>query len=277
MVKKCMLMMAVAAGGVCAQMTPEFLQKNEIVRILDEGRQASIGQKILLYPVNRFGDLMDVLTFQFGFGFGLHANVHATRLAQAGVGGSAVSRLGWDGRRFGLCNDTKSELSVLAASAEYYKRQNAFGFFKDYDGTQRPWLYRDHRDYWGVGSEATIFILNAGWEFHVKEVPDLFLGILGVDYRHDDFPKPQRGHKKPKLSTADARRVKKVVLCPSRIVSDSMTRMATHNVIGSYFYRYPREVAAGRFGEFLVPLYKNPIMFARDLCCRHRWENDPLL
>jgi hypothetical protein len=28
---------------------------------------------------------------------------------------------------------------------------------------------------------------------------------------------------------------------------------------------------------FLVPLYKNPIMFARDLCCRHRWENDPLL
>jgi hypothetical protein len=27
----------------------------------------------------------------------------------------------------------------------------------------------------------------------------------------------------------------------------------------------------------LVPLYKNPIMFARDLCCRHRWENDPLL
>jgi hypothetical protein len=239
-----------AGGAVAEQPVPDFLKTSTGRKITDEGPAPSVGYKIVTYPVNRFADLMDVLSFQFGFGFGMHANVHATRLAQAGLGGAAVSRLGWDGRRFGLCNDTKSEVSLLAASAEYYKRQNAFGFFKDYDGSQRPWLYRDHRDYWGAGSEVTLAILNAGWEFHVKEVPDLFLGVLGIDYRHDDFPKPQRGHLKPKLDPADAKRIKKVVLCPSRVISDSMTRMATAQEVGAYFYRYPREVAAGRFGEF---------------------------
>ena len=239
----------ISFGGY-ADNTPVFLKQTGSAQINDEGPAPSLGYKIVTYPFNRLLDLMDVTSFQFGFGFGLHANYHMTRMAQAGLGSYATSRLGWDGRRLGLCNDTKAELSVLAASGEYYKRQNAFGTFKNYDGSQRPWIYRDHRDYWGVGAEATLFIVNAGWEFHIKEVPDLFLGIIGIDYRHDDFPKPQRGHRKPTLSSADAKQIKKIVLCPSRVVSDSMTRMATKNDVGAYFYRYPREVAAGRLGEF---------------------------
>ncbi len=233
-----------------ADPAPSFLTQPASVRINDEGPEPSVGYKIAAYPLNRFLDLMDVMSFQFGFGFGLHANVHMTRMAQAGAGSYAISKLGWDGRRAGLCNDTKAELSVLAASGEYYKRQNAFGTFKNYDGEQKPWLYRNHRDYWGAGTEATLFIFNAGWEFHIKEIPDLFLGMIGVDYRHDDFPKPQRGHRQPTLQAAEAKKIKKVVLCPSRVVSDSMTRMATRNAVGSYFYRYPREAAAGRLGEF---------------------------
>jgi hypothetical protein len=232
-----------------AEPVPVFL-KAESLKIRDEGPSPSVGYRIVTYPFNRVLDFADMLSFQFGFGFGLHGNVHVTRMAQAGAGGYAVSKLGFDGRRIGLCNDSKAETSVLAASAEYYKRQNAFGTFKDYTGEQRPWLYREHRDYWGIGQEMTLFIVNAGWEAHIKEAPDFLLGFLGVDYMHDDFPKPWSGHRRPKLAPADAARIKKVILCPSRVVHDSKTRMATDKDVGAYFYRYPREAAAGRMGEF---------------------------
>ena len=249
--KKIVFLTVALSAAVYAAPPPSFLKEKVPTKIVDEGTPLSTGCKILLYPVNRVLDVVDLLTFQFGFGFGMHGNAHATRFLQAGAGGAAVTKLGFDGRRMGLCNDTKGELSVLAASAEHYKRQNALGTFKDYTKKDRPWLYRDHRDYWGIGAELTMFILNLGAEVHIKEAPDLLLGIFGVDYRHDDFPKPHRGNRKMHLNPVDARKIKKIVICPSRVVSDSMTRMATKNTVGSYFYRYPREVAAGRFGEWI--------------------------
>ena len=249
--KKIVLLVFALTTVVYAAPPPSFLKEKGLTQIVDEGALPSLGLKIVLYPVNRVLDCVDMLTFQFGFGFGMHGNVHATRLLQVGAGGSAVSKLGFDGRRMGLCNDTKGEVSILAASAEHYKRQNAFGTFKDYAHSERPWMYRDHRDYWGIGAEITMFIMNLGAEAHIKEAPDFLLGFFGVDYMHDDFPKPKRGHEKPSLDSADARKIKKVVICPSRVISDSMTRMATKNEIGSYFYRYPREAVAGRFGEWV--------------------------
>lgn len=250
MLKKTVVVCLALSCAVCGAEPAGFLTEDDNVSIVDEGAAPSLGYRVLTYPLNRALDFMDMLTFQFGFGFGFHGNLHMTRALQAGVGGSAASKLGFDGRHIGLCNDTKAEASVLAASAEHYKRQNAFGTFKDYTEDLRPWLYRGHRDYWGIGTDITLFILNAGWELHVKEAPDFLLGFVGIDYMHDDFPKPRQGHSKPKLNPADAKRIKKVVLCPSRVVSDSMTRMATDKPVGAYYYRYTREVAAGRIGEF---------------------------
>lgn len=230
---------------------PECLAATGSPRISDEGSPPSLLYRFATYPVNRFGDFFDLFSIQFGFGFGLHGNFHMTRLAQLGLGGQAASKLGFDGRRVGLCNDSKAEASLLAASGEYYKRQNAFGTFKDYDSAKRPWLYREHRDYWGLGAEATLFIVNAGFELHPKEAPDLLLGIFTIDYRHDDYPKPQRGNLMPALNPAAAARIKKVLICPSRVISDSCTRMATTNAVGAYYHRYAGEVAAGKFGEFV--------------------------
>ncbi len=248
--KKIMLLVLALTTAVYAAPPPSFLKEKVPTKIIDEGRPLSLGKKIALYPVNRVLDLVDLLTFQFGFGFGLHANVHATRFLQAGLGATTTSKLGFDGRDVGLCNDTKAEISALCLSAERYKRQNAFGTFKDYTKKERPWLYRDHRDYWGIGEEITFFIFNLGYELHVKEAPDFLLGIFGVDYRHDDFPKPKRGNTKLNLHPTDARKIKKVVICPSRVISDSMTRMATENTVGSYFYRYSSEGYLGRLGEW---------------------------
>lgn len=228
---------------------PAFLTKPVSTEITDEGPPTPLGLKIVAYPFNRALDLIDTLTFQFGFGFGFHGNVHMTRALQAGAGGSAVSKLGFDGRDIGLCNDVKAEASVLAVSGEYYKRQNAFGTYENYDASKLPWLYRSHRDYFGLGAEFSVLIANLGFELHPKEGPDFLLGFLGIDYMHDDFPKARRGNTKPALHPVDAQKINKVVICCSRVVSDPLTRMATDKTAGAYYHRYPREKVLGRLGE----------------------------
>ena len=100
--------------------------------IRDEGDIPGIWAKIGYYPVNRLGDFLDMLSVQVGFGFGVHVNAHATRAAQVGFGGSAVSRFGFDGRQGGLCNESKGEFSLLPFTAEGFRRSNAFGGFTDY-------------------------------------------------------------------------------------------------------------------------------------------------
>lgn len=218
--------------------------------ITDEGPRIGTGGKIGYYPINRVLDLADVISAQIGFGFGLHVNAHATRALQFGAGGSAVSRTGLERRGIGVCTESKAELSLLMFSLESVRRTNAFGTYSSYSsGKDRPWLYTTHRDYWGIGVEATAAVINIGFELHPAELPDLLLGLAAVDLLHDDLPKRPLGELSNRLAAPEAKALKTVVVVPSRIIADPSLRIARADGLGVYFSRFGKEAAFGRLGS----------------------------
>lgn len=217
-------------------------------RITDEGPRAGVGAAIAYYPLNRFQDLMDVASLQVGFGFGLHANAHATRAVQFGAGASAVSRVGFEGRGIGLCNEAKGEFSLLMLSLERFSRRNALGTYDSYATSDLPWLHLKHRDYWGVGAEATAAIVNVGVELHPVELPDFLLGLVGVDFRGDDLPHRPLGEKTNRLRTPEAKAIRTIVVVPSRVVAEPTVRLARAEGLGVYYHRFPREARFGLLG-----------------------------
>ena len=221
--------------------------------IRDEGDIPGIWTKIACYPVNRGGDFMDMLSLQFGFGFGLHLNAHATRAAQVGFGGTAVSRFGFDGRQGGLCNESKGEFSLLPFTMESFRRSNAFGGFTDYSIPEdSATLYRLHRDYTGVGAEATAGIVNVGGEIHPVEVLDFVVGFLGFDLSSDDYPRPWDGNARLAMNAAAVAKIKRVVIVPSRVVADQRVRLEVPDGIGVYYDRFPAERYWGLLGALFV-------------------------
>ena len=241
------------SAALAAQQAPAWHETDRGRRITDEGPKPGIAAHIALYPVNRVLDLFDLVSFQFGFGFGVHANVHATRALQAGGGASAVSRLGNDRRGVGICNDAKAEISILPFSAEYFKRQNAFGTFHDYTpGRDLPWLYKKHRDYWGVGGDTTLVLVNVGLEGHLLEAPDAVLGFLGIDVLRDDWPKRSLVTRPVSLRAAAARGITRVVVVPSRVVAERSTHLERAHGLGVYYRRPAAQRFFGLLGSAAV-------------------------
>lgn len=220
-------------------------------KIHDEGKPLAFGWKVVLYPVNRFKDLLDIFTVQLGFGFGLHAKGHATKALQAGGGAAAITRLGIDQGDIGLANTAVAEIGFLPVNIQYYKRQNAFGTYSEYNSLHDlPWRYQRYQDYFSVGYEATAFILGFRLEGHLTEVADFLTGIIGFDGIHnDDFPKRWTGNKITHLKDLQRADVKRVVVVPSRVISEATTRMEREKGIGVYYRRMPNEFVIGSLGS----------------------------
>ena len=236
-----------AAGG-----TPWYQEDTDRV-IRDEGDIPGVWTKIACYPVNRLGDLLDIVSLQVGFGFGLHVNGHATRAMQVGFGGNAVSRFGFDGRQGGLCNESKGEFSLLPFTLESFRRTNAFGGFTDYSIPEdSATLYRLHRDYAGVGAEATAAIVNVGAEAHPLEVFDFVFGIFGMDLSGDDYPRAWDGNARISMDETAAAKIKRVVIVPSRVVDDKRIRLESAEGMGVYYNRFPAERYWGLLGTLCV-------------------------
>ncbi|MFW6161338.1 MAG: hypothetical protein ACODAJ_01135 [Planctomycetota bacterium] len=240
---------AVAAWG--GELVGPWAQADTGARITDEGPRAGTGAAIAYYPLNRVQDLMDVASLQVGFGFGLHANAHATRAVQFGAGASAVSRVGFEGRGVGLCNEAKAEFSLLMLTLEAFTRRNALGTYDSYSTSDLPWLYLKHRDYWGVGAEATAAVVNVGVELHPVELPDFLLGLAAVDFRGDDMPHRPLGEGTNRLRTPEAKAVRTIVVVPSRVVAEPTVRLARADGLGVYYHRFPREARFGLLGTAL--------------------------
>lgn len=242
-----------AIGGPEASGEMPWYQGDTDRVIRDEGDIPGIWTKIGCYPVNRVGDLLDMFSLQLGFGFGLHVNGHATRAAQVGFGGTAVSRFGFDGRQGGLCNESKAEFSLLPFSWESFRRSNAFGGFGDYSIPEdSATLYRLHRDYAGVGAEATAAIVNVGAEAHPIEVLDFVVGLVGLDLCSDDYPGPWNGNARMAMDAEAVAKIKRVVIVPSRVVADKRVRLEAADGIGVYYSRFPAERYWGLLGALTV-------------------------
>ena len=201
--KKCLLLLAVVAVAVgctnsmrMTQMAPARVEK------LDEmddfwSPDPYLGEKLMLYPLNRVLDLCDLASVSAGLGPDVQANLHATRALQVGAGASSTARAGYNTcREIGLYRQTGWEASLLSLSWENYSKTNvrSWDSVKEIEhkanGLSQPGypIYRDNvRDYWGIGGHLPLLLASVEAEVHPVELVDLVLGFFMVDLRGDDL------------------------------------------------------------------------------------------
>jgi ribosomal protein L35AE/L33A len=227
-----------------------WLQEDRDNNTTDEGPVPGLGSRILMYPVNRIVDLLDIIHLDFGFGLGLHANVHATRMLQLGAGGSAMSRLGIDGRRAGLFNETRSEISVLPFSVESYSQKGTVGNFGDYDtATQREQLYRDIRDYYEFGASVTAGIVGVQFDIRPSGILDFLAGWATLDPQADDLPIRFTRGKIFNYGEAQRNEIQKLVIVTSRVIESPRVGSEARSGVAVYLNRANGEFFWGDIGR----------------------------
>jgi hypothetical protein len=151
--------------------------------------------RALLYLPDRLLDLADAVSLDLHLGFGLYANVHATRALQVGLGARGVTGLGWHDRRsLGLREQQDAGVVLVAVGAESTSgtlsgTSGIFAWAETLAGLQDPEhvLYQEVRDYWGLGVGATLLFLGIDLELHPLQLADFAAGCLTVDFLADDF------------------------------------------------------------------------------------------
>lgn len=249
------LVSALAANAALAQESAEpsqaWLQEDRDRTTTDEGALPGVGAKILLYPVNRVVDLLDMFHLDLGFGLGLHANVHATRMAQLGAGGAATSRLGFDGRKAGMYNETRSEVSVLPFSIESYSQNGTLGNFGTYDtATQREQLYQDVRDYYEVGAAVTAGIVGVQFDVRPSGVVDFLAGWVTLDPQADDLPIRFTRNKVFNFGETQRNGIRKLVVVTSRVIDSPRVGSEARSGVAVYRNRANGEFFWGELGRW---------------------------
>jgi hypothetical protein len=128
-------------------------------------------------------------------GFGVFADVHATRALQVQFGGRSVAGFGWhDGRSLGVQTQGQAGIGLFMLGAEAYSaakagtsgvRAGAFGV----GGFHAPGdeLYQRYRDYWAIGAGATAVVAGVDVDIHPVEIFDFLVGWATFDPLNDDF------------------------------------------------------------------------------------------
>jgi hypothetical protein len=151
--------------------------------------------RALLYLPDRLLDLVDVASFDLHLGFGLYANVHATRALQAALGVRGVTGVGWHERRsLGLREQQDTGVVLVAFGAESTSGRTSgtsgiFAWAETLAGLQDPEdvLYQEVRDYWALGGAVTVLVLGLDVDLHPLQVADFAAGWAGVDFLRDDL------------------------------------------------------------------------------------------
>ena len=196
-----LVLVALAAGCTCTTKTSDGLSPRE--RELDPiddfwTVDPYLGETIMLYPVNRILDILDLFSLNVGLGADVQANVHVTRAMQLGLGGAATGRLAFPinyKRQTGVYRQYGGELSFLPLTAEAYHKRNVSSWQTvepvDYkaNGVSEPGrkIYEEARDYYAIGAHVPLVLGSVEAEVHLKEIPDLILGFLMIDLQEDDM------------------------------------------------------------------------------------------
>jgi hypothetical protein len=151
--------------------------------------------RALLYLPDRFVDLCDVLSFDVHLGFGLWADVHATRALQAMAGTRSIQGLGWHERRsLGTRDQAESGFTLLAIGAHasagtLIGTSGVYGYAATLGGLHEPSdrPYQEIRDYWALGAAFTLAFVGMDFDFHPVQLADFAAGWLTVDFLNDDF------------------------------------------------------------------------------------------
>jgi hypothetical protein len=123
---------------------------------------AVLGGAVLLYPVNRLLDLLDVGRANVSVGLGSAALVHPTRAFQLGLGGLFGLRTGWQGRRFPIKLESEAGAAISVFAAH-------------------------HRDFFEIAVLAHLLVVGIEVAFDPVEVADLLGGLLLIDFARDDI------------------------------------------------------------------------------------------
>ena len=196
-----MLRKAICIGLVC-------LMASSLVSAEDAPKRSGARRALLFLP-NVLLDLIDVVNVSFGTGPGLQANLHMTRYAQLGAGGSVTTKEGMIGRQIGCWHEDRFETSMACISAEFIKHEPAKWvgvFVKPINASVGPkaWEVKSEkkgeeldqkvlnakRDLLGVGASAHVLLVAVEAELRLTEVADAVAGLLTVgfvDIRDDDI------------------------------------------------------------------------------------------
>ena len=200
--RKCLLLLvlvAIATGCTCTTPTSYTgSSRDDYQDPVDDWWTIDpyLGEKMLLYPVNRVLDVLDLISINVGVGADLQPNVHVTRALQLGAGGAVTGRLGFNrSRQVGFYTQEGYEISFLPMTNESYKRANgaSWGSMVEVEskinGTSAPGrkIYNEARDYWAIGGHVPLLLASVEADVHIAEIPDLVLGFLGVDLMRDDL------------------------------------------------------------------------------------------
>jgi hypothetical protein len=174
-------------------MKKSILGSNLTNRVVNEG--FPWWGRVLLYIPNRVFDLLDLVTLEVGYCFGIGAKVQVTDFTSIGAQLSTGS---------GVAGLNRRHLSVRAGQEEYFHflpfgaillaevRASSGSNYSlaMYDaGIKFPsdLIYQNARDFWAIGAEAQALLLAANVKLHPIEFFDLLCGFVFYDPLKDDL------------------------------------------------------------------------------------------
>ncbi len=157
----------------------------------------SVYEGIVFYVPHRIIDAVDVFSMTLGFGPTARLKVFATRDfafgAGVGVDAALVKQIN---RQYGAGLESGWDTSFALISAEHSQRESSVGSVKDFyyysTGTPSPRenvykFYDGARDFWSLGVEAGVGLVEFTFELHPVEIADFVTGWVFIDIKDDDF------------------------------------------------------------------------------------------
>ena len=147
-----------------------------------------------MYFPNRFMDMLDIMTFEFGVGPRVGIGVFGTNAAALRAqGGFSVDMIKAYDRQFGFAKTTGWDAQFIWMNREETQRLYTSMGVRPYRFSSRGMLVpgqeifaSNTRDYWELGCEVSALV-HVRFAIHPVEIADLLLGFFMIDIRRDDY------------------------------------------------------------------------------------------
>ena len=158
------------------------------------------GRRLIFYVPDRLLDALDIFSFDVHFGLGAFANIHATRVVQAGAGLRSKVGLGAHYQRsIGMAAESEMGVSVMRLGAQTFAG-SMFGTSGTITGGDSlagfhlpsSNLYQEYRDYWAVGADVTAGLVGVAADIHLVQIFDFIGGLFFIDFARDDLGTTRR-------------------------------------------------------------------------------------
>jgi hypothetical protein len=147
-------------------------------------------EHVLWYFPSRGADLLDIIGIEAGWGWGAHANFHATRFAQLGIGRTRATWAGLMSRYPVVVDQEVDEKALLWLWRFDLSRKTLSGQTPEkLELSAADILPTYHKEVDPLGLGAAFFFGTVGLSFELKphELLDLIKGFLTIDSVGDDY------------------------------------------------------------------------------------------